>query len=199
MINNLKIRWHVAIHESAHLVVGLMLTADENSRAGAIITGHNGDGQAPLPTLCRYDFLITTAAGSIATELLENSPVPQLPERVTADISSLCVFPKKPLPDREPIEEPEVDSDEVVIALACIEGCQKRPWEWVRNYTNYTSEARRLVCENREAILKVASKVFCAGYWIGNRKTLELFLENQTTHPAAVPGICVNHSAAIGE
>ncbi len=177
-MSDVKTRWLVAVHEAGHAVVGLLLAGDPTERAGAIIETHQGDGCAPIPSsLGRFDYIIAVAAGPVASELLEHVPVPPLPttaDRPT-DVSTLRVFPGESAIAVEEIAPPEpTDPDEVRIAEACIEGFARQPWVWLRNYDNFQREARRMVLENRAAILAVAEIVFAKGCWIGSRDDLEL-------------------------
>ncbi|NLF10128.1 MAG: hypothetical protein GX594_19435 [Pirellulaceae bacterium] len=187
MTTDLQTRWHVSIHESGHLVAGLLLATDPTEKAAAIIGSNFGDGCAPLPTsLGRYGFILAVAAGPAADEMLEREPVPPMP--VTrgrpVNVSSLPVFPDEPRKDREETAKEKSDPDEVRIAEWCIEGCARRPWEWLRNYENITAEARRMVMEHRASILTIAREVFRDGCWIGSSNDLRKI----TTTSASIAG-----------
>ncbi|NLF09678.1 MAG: hypothetical protein GX594_17105 [Pirellulaceae bacterium] len=184
MTTDLQTRWRVSIHESGHLAVGLLLAADPSERAAAIIESRAGDGCAPIPkSLGHFDRMIAVASGPAADEMLEREPVPPLP--VTrgrpVNVSSLPVFPDEPREGGEGTAKEKSDPDEVRIAEWCIEGCARRPWEWLRNHENITTEARRMVMEHRAAILAVAREVFRDGVWVGSRDDLDLLNFNAPT------------------
>ncbi|NLF09391.1 MAG: hypothetical protein GX594_15635 [Pirellulaceae bacterium] len=173
MTTDLQTRWHVSIHESGHLVAGLLLAADPTEKAGAIIESRAGDGCAPIPkSLDHFDRMIAVAAGLAAAELFWHELPPPLPT-VAADVSALPVYPPMPLTEREKAEPPKVaDSDAIVLARGCIENCERHPWRWIQNYTTFTTQARLLLLDNRTKVLAVAREVFRDGVWTGNRNDL---------------------------
>ena len=188
-MTDLQTRWTVSVHEAAHCTIGLLLATDPTEKAAAIIGSHFGDGCAPLPTsLGRYGFILAVAAGPAAVELFECEPAPPMP--VTrgrpVNVSSLPVFPDEPREGGEGTAKEKSDPDEVRIAEWCIEGCARRPWEWLRNHENITTEARRMVTEHRAAILAVAREVFSDGVWVGGRDDLDLLNFNAPTDSPTV-------------
>jgi hypothetical protein len=181
-----KRRWEISIHESAHLVIGLLLAANSDEKAAAILLSQDG-GVAPLPTsLSEFNLAVAVAAGPQAEELLRFAPVPDRQPDAPADVSDLRTFPKTPTGQESKATESK--SDSVRIAEYCIAGCSSRPWKWLQNYDSVVGDSRWKVLEHESLILAVAERVFRNGCWLGSRDDLNSIENNRpaTDSPVAV-------------
>jgi hypothetical protein len=152
-------RWKTAIHEAGHLVIGLLLAADPTERCFAVLKS-DGDGEASMPISTNSDDQIcATACGPVAQDMLRVSPCPRPPEpSPLVEVPRLPVFPDEKSQGRT-TAPPEPTPDAVRIARNCIEGFERHPWLWLRNYQTLMDEAHRRVFENASLILSVAARI----------------------------------------
>jgi hypothetical protein len=165
-----------ALHESGHVVVGLVLCNDPTATAAAILESA-GNGIAIQPReICAEASAAVIAAGSVAEELLLDQFCPREPEPV-ANTVSLPTFPP-PAPPTGAGGTPEASRDVVgdAIALAqhCIaDGRAAHPWKWLREHADVMNHARAEVLRHRAAILAVAENIYLEGFWTGTRNDIE--------------------------
>ena len=181
-------RWQVALHEAAHVLVGLLFAPEAMQSAQLTPDGKRGLALVPGGLSDRQS-AIFAAAGAAGERYASRWPVPRMkPRKVTSEPRTVEAIRQKAIAETftdhaaEFFKKRGILTDAEHVGIYCVKLHPDSPNEWPGDVRRVQADALRLVRRHKVMLRAIATELFREGYYfVESSDPANLHTEHQKT------------------